>query len=714
MVQRTKATAGCTIYGCWIINLFRLSCLAQSAGKAMTSAAPAARVSRPTRLRSLHPARLIRALSVRTRILLIALIPVVGFAANGISFMSGEREVADTFDQYRRADATADASHILKEAIGQMRIAARDFAANPDDETVRAFEAANVIAFDKLAFIERTLDENERTRIAWIPGRLKEIGRRFADVAVDQRKLGFSENDGLRGQLYDSGVAIERVINQGIAGLGDNESRKLLLSLLMMRRFEAEQRVKSTNTSYALFFSEYENFTNTMKGVAATPEQRADIESRVKAFADTFAAWAAISDRVRAHLKVIDLDTQQLAPAADDIIQTAIEGASRAAAQLSASQNRTRTIILSVGIAAVGLGLALSLLIGWSITRPLQSLAAAMARLAKGDTAAVIPGTGARDEIGNMARTVIVFRNTMLERERLAEAQNETAKAREQRNQTIAGTIANFERSVDDMLGRVRGAAQRLESASSRLNASADDMSAEACAAESRVLEASGNVTTAAGSVEELAASIGEIASQAQKSTQVAERAVAEARRTSATMAELANAATRIGEVINLIQSIAGQTNLLALNATIEAARAGDAGRGFAVVASEVKSLAGQTARATEEIAGQIGSIQSAAADAAQAIAQVNRIIEDMSAIAVNVATTVEQQNSAVSIIAEGVSNASDAARTGADAMSRVSSATTEARATAADVKALADALAIEAEGLDSQVRQFLIKVQAA
>ncbi|MGV3633799.1 MAG: methyl-accepting chemotaxis protein [Pseudorhodoplanes sp.] len=679
----------------------------------MTSAArPPARHS--SRHRGFNLSRLVRRLSVRTRILLIALIPVAGFAANGISFMAGERDVADAFERYRRADATADASHSLKEAISRMRIAARDFATDPDEDIIGAFEAATTIAIGKLAFIERTLDENERTRIAWIPGRLTEIRSRFAEAVKDQRTLGFSENDGLRRQLYDTGIAVERVINQGMQWLGDRESKQLLVSLLLMRRLEAEQRIKSTNTSYTLFFAEYDNFTNTMKTVAATPGQRADLEGRVKAFADTFSAWSATADRLRPNLKVIDLDMQQLAPAADDIIEIASQGASRAAAQLSASQNRTRTSILSVGIAAVALGLALSLLIGWSITRPLQDLAAAMSRLANGDTSTAIPGTGARDEIGNMARTVIVFRTTMLEREGLAAAQQQTAKARETRNQTIAATISQFERSIDDVLRRVRDAAKRLESASGRLNASADDMSAEARAAEGRVLEASANVTTAAGSVEELAASIGEIASQAHNSTNVAERAVSQARRTSATMAELAEAATRIGEVINLIQSIAGQTNLLALNATIEAARAGDAGRGFAVVASEVKSLAGQTARATEDIAGQIGSIQSAAADASQAIAQINHIIEDMSALAANVAATVEQQNSAVTIIAEGVSSASGAARTGADAMSRVSSATMEARATAADVRALADALANEAEGLDSQVRQFLIKVQAA
>jgi methyl-accepting chemotaxis protein len=680
----------------------------------MPSAAPAVSARRPSRYHAFLPSRLVRAMSVRTRILLIALIPVLGFVANGISFMSGEREVADAFERYQRADATADASQSLKEAIGQMRIAARDFATNPGEEAIKAFESANAAGLSRLAFIENTLDAGERERVAPIRQRLDEINRRFTDVVADQRVLGFSEESGLRRQLHDSGTTIERLINQGMDWLGDGEAKKLLVSLLLMRRFEAEQRLQSNNMSYALFFFEYENFRKMMQGVQATVEQRAAIENHVKAFADTFSAWSATADKVRPNLKVIDLDTQQLAPAADGIIQTAGDGAARAAAQLSASQSRTRSIILSVGVAAVALGLALSLLIGWSITRPLQGLADAMTRLAKGDTAAHIPATGARDEIGHMARTVIVFRDTMLERERLTAAQTETAKTRELRNQSIGAAIASFERSVDDVLGRVRGAAQRLESASSRLNASADDMSAEARAAEERVLAASSNVTAAAGSVEELAASIGDIAGQAQKSTEVAGHAVSEARRTSATMAELGKAATRIGEVINLIQSIAAQTNLLALNATIEAARAGDAGRGFAVVASEVKSLASQTARATEEIAGQIGAIQLAAADATKAITQVNNIIEDMSAIAANVATTVEQQNSAVSIIAEGVSNASGEARTGAEAMSRVSTATIGARATAADVKALADALALEAEGLDSQIRQFLMKVQAA
>src|SRR4029078_10716305 len=166
-------------------------------------------------------------------------------------------------------------------------------------------------------------------------------------------------------------------------------------------------------------------------------------------------------------------------------------------------------------------------------------------------------------------------------------------------------------------------------------------------------------------------------------------------------MSELGDAATRIGEVIGLIQAIAGQTNLLALNATIEAARAGEAARASPVVPAEVKSLAAQPARATAEIAEQIGAIQSAAADSAQAIEQVNSIITDMASIASTVSVTVEEQNAAVSSIADGVNRASVEAQTGAQAMSRVAGASTGARATAGDVKSLADTVCAEGESLD-------------
>jgi methyl-accepting chemotaxis protein len=514
--------------------------------------------------------------------------------------------------------------------------------------------------------------------------------------------------------MTKSAAAVERLIHDDMSWLTAGDQQKLLISLLTMRRYETEYRLTRGTILRIVFFDEFKNFQKMLDGIVAAEVLKKQVVDEVKGYVDTFDEWIAMVDKVGPPVAMIDYSSKSMMPLADEIIASARSHTAAASATLTASQERTRGIITGVGIAAVMIGLGFSWMIGRSITRPLNGLGDVMRRLADGDTTARIPAIRASDEIGAMARTVIVFRDNMIERERLTAEQTQAVRAREQRSESVAAAIAAFRGSVQQALGQLRGAAHQLESSSTSLNSAADAVMSESRTAESRVAAASENVTAAAGSVEELAASIGEIASQASKSKEVASQAVSEARRTAQTMTELGTAATRIGEVIGLIQAIAGQTNLLALNATIEAARAGEAGRGFAVVASEVKSLAGQTARATEDIAEQIGAIQSAAADSAQAIEQVNSIITDMSAIASEVSVTVEEQNAAVSSIADGVNRASVEARSGAEAMNRVAGASTDARSTAAKVKSLADALSAEAENLDAEVQHFLTGVQAA
>jgi methyl-accepting chemotaxis protein len=349
------------------------------------------------------------------------------------------------------------------------------------------------------------------------------------------------------------------------------------------------------------------------------------------------------------------------------------------------------------------------------ITRPLSRLRHRMAVLAEGDIATEIPGTNRRDEIGEMAAAVAVFRNGMAEAERLRAAQ-EQSKA-----EAAAEQKAAWRRMADDFENKVGGLARMLSSASAALEATARSMTGtanqsnqQAAAVAAAAEEASAGSQSVASAVEELTASIAEISRQVAQSLTITGKAVEDARRTDATVSALAEAGEKIGAVVDLIASIASQTNLLALNATIEAARAGDAGKGFAVVAAEVKSLASQTGKATGEIGAQVSQIQGTTREAVAAIRSISATIEEVSTIAATIASAVEEQGAATSEIARNVQQTTQAAHDVTASISRVSKAADDADTAATQVLTAAADLSQQARQLSGDVSDFAEGVRAA
>jgi methyl-accepting chemotaxis protein len=372
-------------------------------------------------------------------------------------------------------------------------------------------------------------------------------------------------------------------------------------------------------------------------------------------------------------------------------------------------------VMLALGaLTLVGSALFVWIYVGRNILRRIGNLQRSMKLLSSGDLESEIYRSRQRDEVAEMANSLHVFRESMIEARALSAEQDKDRAAKAERASHMEARIVEFEATVRAALESLETSATSMQATAQNMSTTADKSSALVNAVASAAEETSVNVQTVSSGTEQLSSSISEIGRQVVTSAQIARKAVDEAGQTDATMQGLAENADRISVVVDLIQTIASQTNLLALNATIEAARAGEAGRGFAVVASEVKNLATQTAKATDEIRSQIASMQQVTGSAVSAIRSISSTISEINDIATAIADAVEQQGSATREIARNIQQAAGGTAEVSSNIVGVSTASTEAGSAASDVLTASNAFRREAEILRSEIDAFLSNIRAA
>ncbi|TBW37195.1 methyl-accepting chemotaxis protein [Siculibacillus lacustris] len=541
---------------------------------------------------------------------------------------------------------------------------------------------------------------------------LKKFKTKLVTEVVDPQGAKLSENFDkvLTFAKWTDSTPLRDLGWRGLANIFHARMRvaKLLLATDPGLTAEADTHLDIARTAISMLDSTADN--DGIKAIAA------ELTESIELYADAFHKITQGNQRTEDLVAgSMTREADNIAAVAKEISETAELQASSLETALIGLVGQARTLVGALAAGGLAVGLLLAVFLGRGISRPVVAMSAAMARLAAGERDVVVPGARRRDEIGQMAGTVEVFKNNLIEAERLrAERETRDAAAEIERKAELRRLADAFETAMGGVVGNVAEASVRLERAAQSMSAAAEQASAQSVAVATASEEASANVETVAASAEELSASIGEIKRQVDESARVTGRATHDTEVTAARVRDLAGAAQKIGKVVELIDNIASQTNLLALNATIEAARAGEAGRGFAVVAAEVKQLADQTAKATSDIAQQIGGIQSSTEQSAAAIGGITDVIGDLDRIVAAIASAVDQQGTATREIARNVSQASEGTSQVSANIGGVTRAASESSEAATEVLASARDLSQQSETLKDELSRFLATVRAA
>ncbi|MBR0777473.1 HAMP domain-containing protein [Bradyrhizobium diazoefficiens] len=646
------------------------------------------------------------------KVMAIGFFGLLGLVAFGAIYQIGSRSQDGSREIAARARAIADLNKQLSIEMLEARRSEKNFQLRRNERYAK--EHAELVGP-----IKRDFDEIERLMSAGgmsaLAEKTKQAHDGFARYATDfaaqvaaDVKLGLNETLGLSGSLRTAVHDIE-------SKLKEIDNPRLTNGMLMMRRHEKDFMLRRDPKYVTELKKTAAEFSKALEAAAVPAAAMTDISARLQKYQSEFVAWAETAQQSAALDARMMKTFRELEPKMLEVRGEVEELYKRAGAAEAATRDSVRFWMVVAFGATVILLAAVGFLLGRSISRALSAMVDAMTRLARGELSIAVPGVGRKDEIGEMAGAVEVFRSNMAEAERLRAEQAEAeARQRAQRKADMQHLADQFEGAVGEIIDTVSSAATELEASSNTLTRAAERGNGLATAVAAASEEASANVQSVSAASEEMSGSISEISRQVQESARVADVAVEQAQRTNSRVAELTKAAGRIGDVVDLINTIAGQTNLLALNATIEAARAGEAGKGFAVVATEVKALAEQTAKATGEIGQHIGAIQTATQDSVGAIKEIGDTIARMSEISSTIAAAVEEQGAATLEISRNIQHAANGTSEVSANIGEVQRGAGETGAASAQVHAAARSLSQDSNRLKSEVARFLDSVRAA
>lgn len=632
--------------------------------------------------------------------------------------------VNGNFVEFRRLAFSANDVGQVQANMLQTSLGVKDFIINGTDESIdRVRKRAKETVRLADAALKQEDDPARRKVIQGVQEKVKAYAAAFETVTILQGK-----RTAVMTTMATVGPQVEKALIDIMAGAyeGGNVNaayfaglalRDVLLGRLYANRYLVENSEKAfESASEAL-----DAFSESSLIMMTNFEKPEHQELGEKAIAAAEQYQTALIDVFKATSERNDIIKNTLDKNGPDVIKSIEtfknEVVKREVAIGEQSKSAVQTAVSSailVSAVAVVFAIAAAFLIGRGITGPVQSLTQAMRRLADKEMDIEIPATDNKDEVGNMARAVLVFRENMVKADQLAAEQESQQAAREERTRRIEELNHTFDQSVSGVLDTVVSATSQLLGTSNNMSSIAEETSNQSSAAAAAAEQANSNVQMVAASAEELAGSIREIGQQVEESSDIMRTATSKAQSTHAAIEGLAGSSERIGEVVELITDIAEKTNLLALNATIEAARAGDAGKGFAVVASEVKALATQTASATEEIGEQIQAVQTQTRNSVGAIQEIVDTIEHMNKVATAISSAVEEQSAATQEIARNVQEASS----GSDEVSRniqgVTDAATRVGSASGEVQSSTEALSEQSDSLRKLVQDFLGDIRAA